>query len=198
MDLVDRIETTRFIGVEFLSWLWFKVELFDGSFDLADGRRADLWVDTRLVLALWTAPTEKATLSGMAPSTGAEATAALQQGKVPVKAALRLIVDENEYAFSFDAQRFALSGVRMPALTAAESEERFLERMMLLEKLDEVWVSLYDEFLSLRLSGLWESEVAPAMREWVQGRLTLSPDSYAALLERSTRTKAAVARDKRR
>ncbi len=198
MDLVDRIETTRFLGVEFLTWLWFKVELFDGTFELDDGRHVDVWFDSRLVLALCAAPTEKTALSGMAPSTGAEATAALQQGKLPVKAALRVIADECEFAFTFDAMRFALSGVRMPEVTAAETEERFLERMLLLEKLDGVWGGLYDEFLALRLCDVWEDELVPAMRHWVEGKLSLSPRTYATLLDRSVRTKAAAKRVKTR
>lgn len=198
MDLLDRVESTRFLGVEFLTWIWFKVELFDGSFELDGGQRVDVWFDTRLVLALWTTPTEKVTLSGVAPSTAAEATSALQQGKVPVKASMRVIVDDNEFAFTFDAQRFSISGVKMPELTAAETEERFIERMFLLEKLDDVLVRLYDEFLSLRLSSSWEDELAPPMREWVQGRINLSPKGYAGMLGRVTHTKAAIKRAKAR
>ena len=31
MQLVDRIERRRFVGREFLVWLWFESELFDAT-----------------------------------------------------------------------------------------------------------------------------------------------------------------------
>ena len=198
MDLVDRIESTRFLGCEFLTWLWFKVELFDGTLELLDGRQVDLWIDTQLVLASLQTPTEKATLTGVSPSTAAEATAALQQGKVPLKAALRLVLAEHEFAFTLDGQRLAVSGVKLPELMEAESDERFFERMQLIEDLDGVLTELYEEFLALRLSPVWDADVGPAMQQWVKGRLTLSPAGYAGLLARVAQDRVSGKRKSRR
>ncbi len=185
MDTVDRIETTRFIGTEFLAWLWFKIELFDGHFELEDDRTCDLWLDTRISLAGWADDGEKTTLAGKEAAHGPEASVALERGKVPTSASLRLVLGDEEFAFTFDAKKFTLSGVTAPQLTATETDERLYERMMQLEKLDGIIGQLYDEFLSLRLSRSWDAEVAPALRKWVKGKRAMSTEEYGELVRRA-------------
>lgn len=192
MDLVDRIDTTRFLGSEFLTWLWFKIELFEGSLALGEEpigehRSCDVWLDTQVVLASWTDDSEKATLRGAAPSSTPEAAEALKQGKIPQKVALRLMLGTEEYAFTFNAKPFSVSGVKLPQVLKEESDEAFLERMRLLEQLDDVIGALYEEFLLFRLSPLWEAELLPGIRAWVKGVDGLSPQAYAALLDRAQR-----------
>ncbi|MFC1641414.1 hypothetical protein ACFL5O_01810 [Myxococcota bacterium] len=185
MDLVDRIETTRFLGPEFLTWLWHKVELFEGGFELGSLGAAELWFDTQVVLAAWKDYSEQVALRGAAPSSSPEAAEALRQGKVPVKARLRLTVGGEEYVLVFDARTFAISGIKLPEILTENSEERFLERMRLLEQLDQAIGELFDEFLCLRLSSLWESELAVAIRDWVRGKESLTTRAYQGLLRRA-------------
>jgi hypothetical protein len=185
MDLTDRIETTRFLGPEFLAWLWFKIELFEGSFELGSLGSADIWFDTQLALAAWKDYTEQIALRGSAPSSSPEAAEALRQGKVPVKARLRLTINGEEYTFAFDARSFSLSGVKLPEILTEDSEERFYERMRLLEQVDQAVCELYDEFLCLRLGSLWEAELAPAIRDWVRGKESLTQRSYQGLVKRA-------------
>jgi hypothetical protein len=185
MDFADRIETTRFLGPEFLTWLWFKIELFEGNFELGSLGAAEAWLDTQLVLAAWKDYTEQIALRGMAPSSSAEAAEALRQGKVAVKARLRFTVNGEEYAFVFDARNFAVTGVKLPEILTEDSEERFYERMRLIEQLDQALCELYDEFLCLRLGSLWEAELVPAVREWVRGKESLTTRSYQGLYKRA-------------
>ncbi len=186
MDLVDRIETTRFLGSEFLAWLWFKIELFEGTLEIGELGAVEVWLDTTLQLVGWVDEGEKVTLRGAAPSSTPEASEALRQGKVPQRASLRLIVGgKEEYVFTFNGRAFSISGVKIPAVLTDATDEQFYERMRLLEQLDQAIVSLYEEFIVLRLSPLWESEVAPAMREWVRGKESLTPRAYAGLVQRA-------------
>jgi hypothetical protein len=199
VDLVDRIETTRFLGSEFLTWLWFKIELFEGTLEVGELGSAEVWMDTSLLLAGWVDEGEKIALRGAAPSSSPEAAEALRQGKVPHKVSLRVIVGgSEEYVFAFDARRFAVSGVKIPAVLTEATDEQFYERMRLLEQLDALLVTLYDEFLVLRLSPLWEAELAPAMREWVRGREALSSRAYTALLQRALAQRSSGSRRRRR
>jgi hypothetical protein len=194
MDFTDRIETTRFLGPEFLAWLWYKVELFEGNFELGSLGSAEVWFDTQIVLAAWKDYGEQIALRGTAPSSSPEAAEALRQGKVPVKARLRLTVNGEEYAFAFDARNFALSGVKLPEILTEDSEERFYERMRLLEQVDQAVCELYDEFLCLRLGSLWEAELAPAIRDWVRGKESLTPRAYQGLVKRAEAEQSAPRR----
>ncbi len=186
MDLVDRIETTRFLGSEFLTWLWFKIELFEGTLEVGELGACEVWLDTTLSLAGWVDEGEKMTLRGAAPSSTPEATEALRQGKVPHRVSLRLIVGgSEEYVLSFNGRTFSVSGVKIPAVLTETTDDQLYERMRLLEQLDQAIVTLYDEFILLRLSALWEGEIAPAMREWVRGKETLTQRAYAGVLQRA-------------
>ncbi len=190
MDLVDRIETTRFLGSEFLTWLWYKIELFGGALDLGEQGVAELIIDNQVNLASWVDEKEKVALRGATPSTSPEASEALRNAKVPQRVALRLTLNSEEFVLAFNGPKFSMSGVKLPQVLPEDSEERFHERMRLLELLDNVIGALYDEYLLLRLSPLWAEELAPAMREWVKGHEALSTRAYGGMLKRAITARA--------
>ena len=68
MDLVDLIETRRFLGSEFLMWLWFKSECFDNLFDTQNHGTVELWIDDKLTLEASLAETERNDFKGGAPA----------------------------------------------------------------------------------------------------------------------------------
>jgi len=47
---LDTIENTRFLGPEFLVWMWFKSELFGSELELDGYGQIELWLDSQLVL----------------------------------------------------------------------------------------------------------------------------------------------------
>lgn len=184
MDLVERIETTRFLGTEFLTWLWFESELLEGNLERPDGSALELWLDSQLLLAAPNDKTERTALVGIAPSGGREAKLALLSGKAPQRARLCITHDQKEFSLAFDAATFSMGSVNLPALLVEDQVEAFVERMHLLELLDELWSELYRRFLVLRLSKAWEAELLPALRGWAQGEEPLSARSYRALLRK--------------
>jgi hypothetical protein len=183
VDTVERINTTRFLGNEFLAWLWFKVELFEGTLSLGELGACEVWFDTQLVLTSLMDETEKVTLRGSAPSSSAEASEALRQGKFPSKASLRFVIGGEEYVATFTGQSFALSGIKVPQVLKEEQEEQLIERMRLIEQLSDSVSALYDEYLALRLSSVWEPAALPALREWVKGREGMTSRAYEQMLE---------------
>jgi hypothetical protein len=198
MDLVERIETTRFLGNEFLTWLWFKCELYDSVLDIGDHARCELAFENSLQLISCEVADEKLALRCGAPTSSPEASEALRQGKWPSRAILRLVMGQEEFVFGFNAQTFALSGVKLTEVLTEEADERFYERMRLLEQLEAALNDLYAEFLTVRLSSLWNKELLPVLRAWVKGRETLTTRQYAGLLKRAERERSVrVARHRR-
>ena len=191
MDLFERIEKTRLLGREFLLWLWWKSELFEGQMEIPGFGLSEVWLDDSLTLERQAEgeALEQTKLRGSSPSTSTEAHEALRRGKVPTKARLAITVDEKDYSFVLEGETFALSGVRTPALLQDEREERFFERMYLLEELEEIIRELYREFLELHISQAWESTLAPAIRAWVADEPTLTRDEYLELVAQAVRPK---------
>jgi hypothetical protein len=97
---------------------------------------------------------------------------------------------QEEYVFGFNAQTFGLSGVKLTEVLTEEADERFYERMRLLEQLEAALNDLYAEFLTVRLSSLWNKELLPFLRAWVKGKETLTPRQYAGLLKRAERERS--------
>lgn len=187
MDLVERVENTRFLGREFVVWLWFKSELHEAEFSRADGTPFELWLDSQLGMRYMYEPTERIAFKGVAPAARVEAKLALQHGWLPVKTRVCVTLDAQDFSFVLEADALAKTAVKLPMLTAAESDERFFERMHLLELLDDIVDEQYAEFLQLRRSSIWTAELAPAMVAWTRGEPTLSEKAYRGMLQRSAK-----------
>ena len=166
MDLVDKIERSRFLGREFLVWLWFESERLEGVLPLPSGEACELWLEEQLTLV---ADMEKAEskLKASAPSATPEAKEALRQGKLPTKAKMRISRGPQSWSFLFDADSLAVAGVKIPALITEETDEKFYERMQLVEDLEAMIGGLYERFLEVRTSERWAQE-ADAVRAWVE------------------------------
>ena len=79
---------------------------------------------------------------------------------------LMLVKGDREWVFTFTAQSFTKSGVKLPALTTREEDSRLAERMMLIEELDATWAAIYKQFLEIRLTPGWE-KVRQEMQGWI-------------------------------
>ncbi len=181
MDLVDLIEKRRFLGREFLVFLWFESELFDGWIPVDGYGPCEVRLEGQITLSC---DKEQARLKGAAPSAEPEAHQALRQGKLPAQARLRVTVGELEYAFAFQADTLALAAVKIPSVVKSEADEQFYERMYLVEELESLVSALYAKFVAVRLSTAWDAQVLPAVRAWVKGEPGVHPDVYAKLRAR--------------
>lgn len=181
MNLADLIETRRFLGSEFMMWLWFKSETHDGLMEIEEHGPVEVVYDDRLVLEAYLAETERNTLKGGAPAYSAEAKVALQHGKRVSRAKLRVVKDGREWTFTFKAEGMDYSSVKIPSVLSRREDEKFYERMYLVEELEDIMDRLYAEFLSLRLEDGWQDKMVPAMKAWVATDEDVHRDWYPEL-----------------
>jgi hypothetical protein len=181
MDLVDLIESHRFLGSEFMMWLWFRSEMHEGMIPLGDRKACEFYLDDRITLEADMVETEQSLLKGGAPASTPEAREALRQGKVPTQARVRTHYDGQEFVFTLKAGELQLSSVKIPAVLSKEEDEKFYERMYLMETLEGLLDHLYGEFLSVRLSPAWAS-VTEQIRVWVRSDATPSVDAYLGVV----------------
>jgi hypothetical protein len=211
MDLVDRIEKRRFVGREFLLWLWFESELFDATLHTREHGELGLWLESRLTLSH---AKESTRIIAPMPGLGPEAKAALRRGQLPESAGLRIYYKEAETRFSLHAERLAITGLKLnTVLDQAEEEEpsplldeimgkakggkkgkaaqeqstedrddeSFYERMRLTAEIEDVLSTLYRDFIVLRLSTAWNQHVVPALQHFARGE-PIDADAYRAKL----------------
>lgn len=184
MDLVDRIETTRFLGGEFVLWLWFSRDVTDGDIHIPNLGTIDVALQSQITLSDPLADQERVSVRGLDPLSSPEADQALQTGKLPRKVGLRLIFEQSEWVLTIDASTLALTGIKLPSLLSEGEEEHFHERMRLFEQVHDLVQALYGHFLGVRLSPAWESELAPAMASWLKGDQIMPQKRYDALHRR--------------
>jgi hypothetical protein len=170
MDLLDHMQRTAFLGPEFLTWLWWKSEKNDGEFHIESDEIGpiELYFDDRLVVGSQLVDAQQNHFKGGQPATSLEARTALKLGKQAGEAKLRVVVGSQEWSFIFKATPFQVASVKLPAVLSKEDDARFTERMFLLEQLDRIMRGLYHQFLHMRLSDAWDTEVEK-IRVWVAG-----------------------------
>jgi hypothetical protein len=191
VQLVDKIEKRRFVGREFLLWLWFESELFDATLSTREHGPFGLWLEKRLVLS---EGKESTRITAPTPGTGREAKEALLRGQLPESAGIRVAWRDDETSFLFKAETLAVAGLRLQTVLGKEEPnelleemlgnkgkkpkvqkapddqyEVFYERMQLTADFEELLQALYRDFLALRLSASWEGVVTTLLRKWVLG-----------------------------
>jgi hypothetical protein len=166
MDLLDIVQQKKFLGPEFLTWLWYQSEKNGGVLLIPDQDAVTLWLDDRMELESSDPSDQRNVLRGGAPSTSPEARAALKEHRKASVAKLRLAKGEREWAFQLDSKNLDLKGVKIPALLTSEEDDKFFERVHLLEELKEVVEALYGRFIKIRTSQEWIEE-RNDMARWV-------------------------------
>jgi hypothetical protein len=168
-DLAALVEANRFMGREFLLWLWFESEVFETNLAPSKGDPIALWLETELTLATDVDETRvKQAMPGAAP----EAKQALRQGKLPKEARLRAVLNELEYSWKMKADDLAVGVLKVPAQLKAKDDayEALYERMRLVELLEVELEALFRDFVALRLGAAWERSVVPEMKRWARGK----------------------------
>ncbi len=171
MELAEHISRWRFLGQEFLTWVWFRSDQGDGSLELEGLGQVEIWLENQVTLESEEEDRiERVSCSGQNPGLR-EARFALAQGKKVTKARFRMSLGEDEWSFGWEAGRLSFQSMRLPAGPAELKEDPdgvFFERLKLLERALEVLDALFSMFLSLRVSPAWEKEEFPALAEWIR------------------------------
>jgi hypothetical protein len=186
-ELIERIETTRFLGSELLLWVWLRQELFNEPVALGKLGEAEVWLDRQLTLEHVLDKLERVTVRGSQPSGSPEAREAVRNMKLPVSGRLVLRIAEQDFAFAFNAPRFLIGGGAVPALLKEEGDDAFLERTSLLERLTGLLDALFAAFLRERLAPSWAKAWQPALVAWMEGESVPA----SALKEIAAATRAA-------
>ncbi len=175
MDLVDLITEKRFLGQEFLTWLWWKSEERGGSVNLPGQGDIIVVFEKHMVLEYGEADySEKLICSGLQTELK-EARTGLRTGKKLEQARVQIIKDDYEFNVTLGATLFDYRSVRPPKTEASMPENRksdeeieglILERIFLFEELTRIVNDLYRLYLKTRLSENWQRELT-AIRSWV-------------------------------
>ena len=173
MDLVDLIQEKRFMGQEFLAWLWYKSEERGGSVELPGVGDILVVFEKHMLLEYGEGDeNEKLICRGLLTELK-EARAGLALGKKPEQARIRLARGDYEFSVTLTAATMEFRSVRLPKTAGADDgddpdslEGQILERIGLFEELTNLVNELFRVFVNLRASSQWSEELVK-IRDWV-------------------------------
>ncbi|MFZ2445425.1 MAG: recombination-associated protein RdgC [Syntrophobacteraceae bacterium] len=170
----------RFLGFEFLTWLWYYIERMGGSIQAGE-KVANIHLGERMVLVLPGDGKERVICTSQANFLH-EARTALRQGKVVEEMQLFFIVGDNEYMLTLDSSLWALKGLKTPKQLPDYGQEdpdgRFLEKMYFIEEVFATLDALYARFLADRLTPGWDTDTLPQLKQWIEeGEGRTAPES---------------------
>ncbi len=179
MDLVDLIQEKRFLGQEFLAWLWYKSEERGGYVDLPETGDILVVFEKHMLLEYGEGDTTEKVICRGLQTELKEAREGLRLAKKPEQARLRIARGEYEYGVTLTAQTLEFRNVKLPKTAGTEKgsdgsdniEGQILERISLLEDLTFLIDELFRMFVNIRATEKWTEELQK-IRSWVNGEET--------------------------
>lgn len=161
-----------FLGEEFLTWLWFRIDTRGGDFELPGNRHVAVVIDDFLAFAPREQDQTEQTLRKGLPTHSAEAAAALRNGCRLRKAKLLLAHGQAQWSLVVDGQTMNLLSVRLPEQSdeVNDAREASVERAMHFVAVHELVAGLYRSFLDERLAPEYLRTSAEAQAQWMASR----------------------------
>lgn len=165
----------KFLGNEFLTWLWYLIENDINIKDMTQVECNTLRFEMGNCMALENSlgeeSTEKISIKG--DDAGLEeGRTALKKGAVVTDMNLSLKIDENEWKFNIKGESMDITSLKTPASGKVENEDDIegavLEKIYLYNTVFEVIDTLFHNFIKKRISETWKTVDIPAIREWVE------------------------------
>ncbi|MEN8199260.1 MAG: hypothetical protein ABFR63_04215 [Thermodesulfobacteriota bacterium] len=175
MDLVDLIAEKRFLGQEFLTWLWWKSEERGGVVALPGEGDIVVVFEKHMLLEYGEGETNEKLICRGLQTELQEARTGLVMGKKLEQARIQLAYNDYEWNFTLAAALMEFRNVKLPKTggdsggddNPEEREGMILERIFLFEELLRIVLELFRVFLKVRVTEDWREELLK-VREWVR------------------------------
>jgi hypothetical protein len=175
-NLPGLVESKRFLGREFLTWLVHRIEETGGGFELEDGP-VEVQLGDRLHLAGGIDKTARLTVVGEG-DVRHERGAGLRRGKLIDRARLVLRRAERRWEVTLDGGVLEYASLRCPSLDdrdrsvhddpRAVFENDLFLRLADVEEVIGVIDALFAAFCRLRATDSWSRHTVPELRGWVE------------------------------
>jgi len=171
LDVSVSYNRFRFMGNEFLTWLWFSMEKDRDGLQKTITPELSLSLGNRTVLENRSdAGVETISIKG--DDAGLEeARLALKKGAMVSELNLRCERGDKRWIFTIKGESMAITNLKMPEAAVLQSGEDIeglvIEKAYLLETVISLLDNLFGRYVKLRVSKRWHENVVPAMKKWI-------------------------------
>ena len=161
----------KFIGHEFLTWLWFIIEAAPQEIKAMEISPFELDIGNRIVLENKKEQNiESITIQGDAAGLE-EGRLALKKGALVTELNLILRKNDQQWQFTIKGESIGFTGFKTPQTAGIESQEdleaALLEKAYLDEEAFDIVDALYSRFIHNRLASRWEEKTVHLIKSWL-------------------------------
>jgi hypothetical protein len=170
LDIAVAYNRYKFLGNEFLTWMWFMIESDQDGFRKYDTDLISLAVGNRLVLEnTRNNAKETVTIKGDNASLE-EGLLAIKKGAFVTEIHLSYKTGAQNWEFSLKGESLNISNLKLPETGPVETPDDLegvvLEKVYLIEKVVALVNNLFSHFIHLRLSDSWQNNTVPRIQKW--------------------------------
>ena len=171
LDVAVAYNRFKFLGDEFLTWLWFIIENDPGLLKGLSSQPLSLEIGNRIVLENRRhQAVESITIKGDNANLE-EGILALRKGAFVTELNLCFKSGDQEWRFTIKGESLNLSSFKTPFSgpieTAEDVEGAVLEKVYLYDKAIQLVDNLFKHFIKIRVSDRWQRTVIPLIRKWI-------------------------------
>ena len=172
LDLAVAYNRYRFLGDEFLTWLWFLIETDQNAFRSIDPDCTAVEIGNRVVLENRKKKSlERITIKG--DDAGLEeGRLALKKGALLAELSLIYKTSENQWQFSIKGESLNLSNLKVPGPALPQSPEEveyfLLNKTEYINIINNFIKTAFKTFMRVRITKKWSVQVAPNIKKWVR------------------------------
>ena len=173
LDISISYNKYKFLGNEFLTWLWFSIEKDQTFFGENSREKVVIEIGNRVVLEKHRKDSDRQetiTIKGDDASLD-EGIIALRKGAVVSEINLLYKVDDQTWHFTIKGESLHITGLKTPESGNISTEDDIdgavLEKFFLYDRLLAIIDNAFQKFLKIRLSDEWKTEEIIKIKNWI-------------------------------
>jgi len=173
LDIATAYNKYKFLGNDFLTWIWFLIETDQNISSLLDSKdTVTLEVGNSIVLENKLGDKSKENISIKGDQAGLEeGTTALKKGAFVTQINLICNINDDEYKFTIKGESLNVTGLKTPktdlSKNADEIEGLVLEKASFCYKIFDVIDTLFLKYIENRTSDEWNSKGLQNIKNWI-------------------------------
>lgn len=172
LDISVAYNRYKFLGNEFLTWLWYLIENDHSILKTSTPNFTSLEIGNRIVLENQVNDNSRETITIKGDDAGLEeGMIALKKGSVVTELNLIFKAGEQEWHFNIKGESMNISGLKTPETAAVEKKDdvegAVLEKFFLYQSIIDLINSTFKQFVKIRISDKWYQHESPNIAKWI-------------------------------
>ena len=147
-----------YLGNEFLLWLWWHWQTKSDTIRLSDDSEVSGMFARSLSLDCPIGENGKESISADSPVALPEAILAIGMGKLPRKAGLTLVREDQQFDFTLQAETFSIGSAKISQIGNDDAIRDSIDRIESIRQLSETLDLLFESFCEKRIGKKWNAE----------------------------------------